>query len=358
MKNNVNNEISQIRKMMGLKENFEPMVEDIDSGEGVEMPKDKAEEPKQNDDMHEVQMVIMSQLSDLQENGGGDMMKGKINFVKSLVMAFGDGKKEMSGAEIDVMYDKCCGSGMKETPVSENMKMNMGLTMEGEAHGSPYDRGHSDAYYGRERDPHKYPEGTYNGERVTDLTPEEIKAYNAGYDGTSTFKDFGEMSEEDWLLKQRYNKTEGELGEPNFQKNAEGGDGVYENLNEFVDSVRIIDNGFRAMEPIIKGLENLSNAEKFVEAFNKLVNDFIASDEKYVGNSIPTEPEEKKKYVINQIDQRIDGFMFNRGSGSFVRAYTDPYKTNVVRELQKITEKLGLTISNNKLKSFLNRPRV
>ena len=222
MKNNVNNEISQIRKMMGLKENFEPMAEDINSGEGVEMPKDKAEEPEQNDDMHEVQMVIISQLSDLQENGGGDMMKGKIDFVKSLVMALGDGKKEMSGAEIDVMYDKCCGS------VQENMKMNMGLTMEGKAHGSPYDRGHSDAYYGRERDPHKYPEGTYNGERVTDLTPEEIKAYNDGYDGTSTFKDFGEMPEEDWLLKQKYNKTEGELGEPNFQKKAEGGDGVYE----------------------------------------------------------------------------------------------------------------------------------
>jgi len=64
-----------------------------------------------------------------------------------------------------------------------------------DSHGSPYDRGHSDAYYGREKDPHKYPEGSYNGERVTDLTPEEIEAYNAGYEGCTDFKDWGGLDE-------------------------------------------------------------------------------------------------------------------------------------------------------------------
>ena len=124
--------------------------------------------------------------------------------------------------------------------------------------------------------------------------------------------------------------------------------GLNEDLNEYVDSVRDIDDGFRAMEPIIKGLSvsNETKAKEFVDVFNKLVNDFVESEQQSYDNSIPTEPEEKKKYVINQIDQRIHGFMFDRGSGSFVRAYRDPYKTQVVRALEKLTKELGLTYSN------------
>ena len=49
-------------------------------------------------------------------------------------------------------------------------------------HGSLYDRGSADCYYGRERYPHWYPKGTYNGDAVTDLTQAEIDEYNAGYD--------------------------------------------------------------------------------------------------------------------------------------------------------------------------------
>jgi hypothetical protein len=143
--------------------------------------------------------------------------------------------------------------------------------------------------------------------------------------------------------------------------------GLNENLNEYVDSVRDIQDGFRAMEPIIKGLSvnvnprydsweyNEPKAKEFVGAFNKLVNDFVTSEQQSYDNSIPTEPEEKKKYVINQIDQRLYGFIFDRGSGSFVRAYRDPYKTQVVIALEKLTKELGLTYSNEKLKSFLSK---
>lgn len=51
------------------------------------------------------------------------------------------------------------------------------------SHGSPYDRGGADFWYARPRDPHKYPNGTYNEPRIGkgDLTPEEIAAYNKGY---------------------------------------------------------------------------------------------------------------------------------------------------------------------------------
>ncbi len=56
-------------------------------------------------------------------------------------------------------------------------------------HGSPFDRGSADSYYGRPRQPHYYPEGTYKGERVTDLTPAEVQAYLAGYQYNEQFGD-------------------------------------------------------------------------------------------------------------------------------------------------------------------------
>jgi hypothetical protein len=58
-------------------------------------------------------------------------------------------------------------------------------------HGGLYDRGGSDSYYRRPRDPHWYPNGTYNGERIDDLTNEEIEEYNKGYYENNDFKDWG-----------------------------------------------------------------------------------------------------------------------------------------------------------------------
>lgn len=48
-------------------------------------------------------------------------------------------------------------------------------------HGSLYDRGRADSWYRRSPDPHWYPEGTYNGDRIDDLTEEEIEEYMEGY---------------------------------------------------------------------------------------------------------------------------------------------------------------------------------
>jgi hypothetical protein len=48
-------------------------------------------------------------------------------------------------------------------------------------HGGPWDRGTADSYYGRLPSPHYWPEGTGNGNKVTDLTKEELEAYLAGY---------------------------------------------------------------------------------------------------------------------------------------------------------------------------------
>jgi len=50
-------------------------------------------------------------------------------------------------------------------------------------HGNAFDRGSADSYYGRPRDPHCYPAGTYKGDKVV-LEPgtAAYEAYMAGYD--------------------------------------------------------------------------------------------------------------------------------------------------------------------------------
>ena len=48
-------------------------------------------------------------------------------------------------------------------------------------HGSPFDRGGADSWYMRNPEPHYYQEGSYNSDRVTNLTAYDIKCYNLGY---------------------------------------------------------------------------------------------------------------------------------------------------------------------------------
>lgn len=49
------------------------------------------------------------------------------------------------------------------------------------SHGSPYDRGSADSYYNRPKNPHKWLDPL--GQKVEKLTdPDEIEAYNLGYD--------------------------------------------------------------------------------------------------------------------------------------------------------------------------------
>lgn len=51
-------------------------------------------------------------------------------------------------------------------------------------HGGPYDRGSADSYYRRPRNPHFYAGATGSSPRIEMecMTPDEIEAYNAGYD--------------------------------------------------------------------------------------------------------------------------------------------------------------------------------
>ena len=64
-------------------------------------------------------------------------------------------------------------------------------------HGSLFDRGGADSYYGRDRNPHWWPLGTGNGEMIVKLNQKEIDEYNAGYDENEKHghkKDYGSFS--------------------------------------------------------------------------------------------------------------------------------------------------------------------
>ena len=56
-------------------------------------------------------------------------------------------------------------------------------------HGGAFDRGSADSWYDRGRNPHYYVGGTGTSDRVEDLTPEEVEAYNAGYDYNEQYGD-------------------------------------------------------------------------------------------------------------------------------------------------------------------------
>lgn len=65
------------------------------------------------------------------------------------------------------------------------------------AHGSPYDRGSADSYYGRSLSPHYWPNGTHKGYRVeqSDMTLPQVKEYYQGYydnESAGNFKDWGD----------------------------------------------------------------------------------------------------------------------------------------------------------------------
>lgn len=60
-----------------------------------------------------------------------------------------------------------------------------------ERHGSPYDRGSADAYYGRAPRPHYFIGESFHSPMVTDLTEDERAAYMAGYTEETDRKDWG-----------------------------------------------------------------------------------------------------------------------------------------------------------------------
>jgi hypothetical protein len=57
------------------------------------------------------------------------------------------------------------------------------------AHGSFFDRGSADSYYGRGRNPHRGGVGGMSGPRIDAVREADIEAYQAGYDYNEQFGD-------------------------------------------------------------------------------------------------------------------------------------------------------------------------
>ena len=59
-------------------------------------------------------------------------------------------------------------------------------------HGSAFDRGSADAYYGRPRSPHYWPEGTGHGAMIEekDMSEEQVFLYNFAYSNETDRKDW------------------------------------------------------------------------------------------------------------------------------------------------------------------------
>ena len=73
--------------------------------------------------------------------------------------------------------------GMLELTEQEQIvRVLKGPQFDRKLHGGLFDRGTADSYYCRPRDPHWYPEGSYNGEKIAKLNEAEIAEYMAGYD--------------------------------------------------------------------------------------------------------------------------------------------------------------------------------
>jgi hypothetical protein len=61
------------------------------------------------------------------------------------------------------------------------MNLLKGWQFDRKQHGSLFDRGSADSYYGRSRDPHYGGMGGDSGPRVDQLSDEELAEYQAGY---------------------------------------------------------------------------------------------------------------------------------------------------------------------------------
>ena len=60
----------------------------------------------------------------------------------------------------------------------------------------------------------------------------------------------------------------------------------------------------------------------------------------------------KRQFIMSEIDNRISNFFFNSGSGSFVRSFSDPYKTWVVSGMKKVADALKIERLKNSIDRF------
>jgi len=102
---------------------------------------------------------------------------------------------EMSGDSITILGDERLFKVLESLDETESK------------HGSPYDRGRADSYYGRRHNPHKLVPNEHGGHEHEKLTdPHEIEAYTKGYSENDDRKDYGEGIEEGEVVSLQNNQ--------------------------------------------------------------------------------------------------------------------------------------------------------
>lgn len=201
----LNEEIIKMRKMMGLKEDYDIDSHYEDSIMG-DLPGETQEPEDDDDDLVEFEIPnwALSALINGDESGLTDEDQEKLNaFVDDVVSKYGNAHFMMGDEsetdlgfrhsnDIDNLGNDCT---MLFIRPSSKMEEGDDESKYDKKHGSPYDRGRADSWYRRGKYPHKWPEGTGRGQQVTDLTPDEIEAYNAGYDDNERYGDHKEWDD-------------------------------------------------------------------------------------------------------------------------------------------------------------------
>ena len=73
------------------------------------------------------------------------------------------------------------------TQIQQTEQAIRGPQFDRKLHGGLWDRGSADSYYSRPHDPHWFPEGSYQGQKITNLNQYEIAEYMAGYEHNEQF---------------------------------------------------------------------------------------------------------------------------------------------------------------------------
>lgn len=114
---------------------------------------------------------------------------GNIKLNSDEVLIYGDRLDGYASLHMNQhTFDRLFGSlGKVEKLLKGSSKLSAILNKKGPQfnrtqNGSLYDRGSADSYYGRPRKPHWFPNGTGHGKMIDQLSKEEIKEYNQGYD--------------------------------------------------------------------------------------------------------------------------------------------------------------------------------
>ena len=101
-------------------------------------------------------------------------------------------------------------------------------------HGGPYDRGSADSYYRRGYRPHYYVGATQMSDKVDkdQMTPEEIKAYKAGYNNNEEQGDFKQWNED---KDNGHTEEENDMAQDNLHKMAKASGKLEKNVKKMGD---------------------------------------------------------------------------------------------------------------------------